>query len=93
MNMIKVLRRRFQKCLEAFTMLLFQGSSELEHFRHLNDYVFGVRRFGNAKSMRVIFLVNCLKFKLRFKNAAKNSENFFFSEIIASELVSLNCLY
>ena len=39
------------------------------------------------------FFSKWLKFNLDFKNAAKNWVNFFGSQIIASELVSLNCLY
>ena len=33
-----------------------QSISEMGLFRHLSDYVFGVRNFENTKSMRVIFL-------------------------------------
>ena len=29
----------------AFTILLLEASSEIGHFRHLSDYVFGVRNF------------------------------------------------
>ena len=39
------------------------------------------------------FSSKCLKFNLDFKNAAKTEETYFVSEIIASELGSLNCLY
>ena len=39
------------------------------------------------------FFSNCSKFNLNFKKAAKIQKKFFVSEIIASELVSLNCLY
>ena len=58
-------------------MLLLEGSSETGLFRHLSDYVFGVRNFENTKSMRVIFFFKYLKFQLDFKNAARNSENVF----------------
>ena len=56
---------------------------------------FGVRNFGNTSAMRVIlFFSKCLKFKLDFKNAKKNREKYFFVfDILASELVPLNCLY
>ena len=67
MNMIKVLWRRFQKCLESFLMLLFEGSSELGVFRHLNDYLFGFPHFGNTKSMRVIFFCKIIKISARFQ--------------------------
>ena len=45
------------------------------------------------KTMKVIFFSKCLGFKLNFKNAAKIEKKFIVSEIIASELVSLKCLY
>ena len=46
-------------------------------FRHLSDYVFGVRNFETTKSMRVVFFLKYLKLQLDLKNAAKNSENVF----------------
>ena len=58
-------------------MLLVEGSTQTEHFRHLSDYVFGVRNFENTKSMRVIFFSKFLRFQVDFENAAKNLENFF----------------
>ena len=58
-------------------MLLVAGYSEIGYFRHLSDYVFGVRNFENTKSMKVIFFFKYLKFQLDFKNAARNSENVF----------------
>ena len=91
--MIKVLWCRFQQCLGTFTILLVEESAETGLLRHLDDYSFGVPNIGNTKSMRVIFFSKYLKIKLDFKNAAKNRENAFFAEILASELVSLNCPY
>ena len=67
----------FQQSLSTFTMLLVAGYSEIGYFRHLSDYVFGVRNFENTKSMRVIFFFKYLKFQLYFKNAERNSENVF----------------
>ena len=58
-------------------MLVVHGSSESGLFTHLPNHVFGVRIFRNAKTMRVILFSKCLKFKLDFKNAAKNCENVF----------------
>ena len=77
MDMIKMLWCRYQRCLGASAMLLVQGSSETACFRHLSSHDFGVGNFGNRKVMRVIFFSKCLKFKLYFKNAAKNSEKVF----------------
>ena len=54
MNMIKLLRYRFQQFLDTFTMVLVEGFSEAGVFKHLSDYVFRVHNFGNEKSMRDI---------------------------------------
>ena len=70
-----------------------EASSEAALFRHLSDYVFRVRNFGNTISMRVISVSKCSIFNLDFKNAAKTEKKFNLSEIIASELVTLNCPY
>ena len=78
MNMIKVLWCRFQECLRTFTMLLVQGSSQAALFRHLCDYVYGVRTFGNTKVVSVIFVPKYSKFNLGFKNAAKITEKVFY---------------
>ena len=72
MNMIKVLRRRFQQCLGAFTMLLVKALAETGLFRHLSDYVFGDRNFEKTKLMTESFDSKSLKFNLDFENAAKN---------------------
>ena len=74
-------------------MLLAAGFSEIGYFRNLSDYVFGIRNFGNTKSMRVIFVSKCSKFNTDLKNFKKSEKKFFVSEIITSELISLNCLY
>ena len=83
----------FQQSLGTFTMLLAAGFSEIGYFRNLSDYVFGIRNFGNTKSMRVIFVSKCSKFNRDLKNFKKSEKKFFVSEIITSELISLNCLY
>ena len=72
--MIKVLQCTFQHCLGTFTILLVDASSKTGLFRHLSDYVFRVPNFKNTKSF---FFSKCLKLKLHFKNAAKNSEKVF----------------
>ena len=77
MNMIKMVWCKFQQCLGTSAMLLVEGSSETGLFRHLSNHVFGVNNFQNTKAMRVIFFSKCLKFKLDFKNAAKNWEKVF----------------
>ena len=59
--MIKVLWCWFQQCLGPFTMLLVQGCFETRLFRHLSNHVFGVRNFGYAKSMRIMFFFQNLQ--------------------------------
>ena len=77
MNMIKDLWCIFQERLGTFTILLVEASSETGVLRHLSDYFFGVRNFGIAKALRVIFSVKISKLNLDFKNAAKSWENLF----------------
>ena len=77
-----------------FTILLVKGSSETGLFRHISNYVFAVRNFENTKAMKVIFFFqNVENFSQTSKKQQKNPKKFFVSEIIPSELVSLNCLY
>ena len=92
-DMIKVLWCRFRHCWGMFTMVLVEGFSQTQLFRHLSDHVFGVRNFGNTKWKTVIFFSKCLKVIVALKNAAKKWGKVFIFEITACELVSLNCLY
>ena len=71
MNMIKRLPYQFVQCLGTFTMLLVEGSSETGLFRHLSDYFFRVRKFGNTKSVRVIFFLKISKISCRFQTCSK----------------------
>ena len=79
MNLIKMLWCRFEQCLGTFTMLLVKESSETGLFRRLSDHVFGVRNFGNTKSMKSIksFFSKHLKFIVVFENARTNWEKVF----------------
>ena len=75
-------------------MLLVKGSSETGLYKHISNYVSGVRNFENTKAMKVIFFFkNVENFSKTSKKQQKIPKKFFVSEIIASELVSLNCLY
>ena len=53
--MLKVLWLRSEQCLGPYTMLLFEGSSEIGLFRHLSNNIFAIGNFGNTLAMRVIF--------------------------------------
>ena len=84
---------KFQQYLGTSAMMLIEGSSETGLFRHLSNHVFGVRNFENTKSMRVTFLSKCLNLNSISKLLKKIDKKFFVSEIIACELLPLNCLY
>ena len=74
-NLIKVLRCRFQQRFSTFSMLLVEGFSERGLFRHLSDYGFRVRNLEIKKLWGSSFFSKCSKFILIFKKAAKNSES------------------
>ena len=59
-------------------MVLFEWSTLKRFFRHLFDYVFGVRNFEDTKSMRVIFFFNSSKVIPVLENLAKDREKFFY---------------
>ena len=61
MNMIKAMFSRFEQCLGTFTISLVEASSKTGLFRHLSDYVFGVRNFEIRKFMRVLFCPKLIK--------------------------------
>ena len=76
-NLIKVLRCRFQQRFSTFSMLLVEGFSERGLFRHLSDYGFRVRNLEIKKLWGSSFFSKCSKFILIFKKAEKDWENFF----------------
>ena len=94
MNMTKVMWCRFQQCLSTFTILLVEASSETGLYKHLSDYNFGVRNFENTKAMMVIFGFKTSEISARLqKSSKKKGKKIFGSDLIASELLSLICLY
>ena len=94
MNHMKMVWCIFQQCLGTSPMFLVEWSSETRLFRHLSNFVFGVRNFLNTKAMRVIFFWKCLKFNLDYKNATKNSEKVscFRGNCIWNDIVKLPLL-
>ena len=54
---------------------------------------FRLYNFGNTLAMTVIFILNMFKILSRFPNSRKKLKKSFVSEIIAPELVALDCLY
>ena len=65
-------------------MLLVDGSSETGLFRYLSNHVFGVRNFGNTKSMTVIFSQKVQDLIYIWEMDKEIEETFFVSEISAS---------
>ena len=94
MNHIKILWFRFKQCLGTSAILLVEGSFETRLFRHLSNFVFGVRKFRNTKAMRVTFFSKCLKLKLDFKNSGRNREKVsgFWDNCIWIAIVQLSLL-
>ena len=77
--MLKLLWCWLQEPFGTFTMLLVEGSSKMELFRHLSDHVFGGRNFRNTKSMRIIIFFKILKIYSTFGKCSKKlSKSFFF---------------
>ena len=78
----------------TFTMLFAKRSSKTGLFRHLSNHVLRVCNFENTKAIKLIFfLQNVQNFSKTSKKQQKIPKKFFVSEIIPSELVSLNILY
>ena len=94
MEMINVMWCRFEQSLGTFVLLLVEASSETGLFRHLSDYVFGVRNFENTKPMKVICFSKHSKFQLHFKKAAKNYKKVFcfWDNCIWTGIVKLSLL-
>ena len=75
--MIKVQWCRLQQCLGTFTMLLVEGLSKLRLLTHLYAYVFESLDSERQNLWGSYFFSKYPKFKLDFKNAAKNFKNVF----------------
>ena len=70
--MVKVVHLRFRQCLVALPCCLLMGPLKGEFLDIYFTKFFVVRNFGNTPAMRVIFLLQIIKFSLSFKNAEKN---------------------
>ena len=66
-------------CLGPFTMLLVEGSSETEFFKHSSNYLFRVRNFRNTSRMRVVFFLKNFKISCRYQKCrGKMRKTLFF---------------
>ena len=81
MNVIKMLWCKFQQCLATSVMLLVEGSSGKEPFRHLSNHVFGVCNFRNTKAMRVMFFFKRFRISAWLQKSRKRlRKTFFFTD-------------
>ena len=55
--------------------------------------LFRVRKLKNTHAMRVSFFLKVFKIESRSPKYKKKEKKSFVSEMIASEVVALNCLY
>ena len=85
---MKVVSCRFYKCFGPFNMLTVEGCSEKRPFRQLPNHVFCSLYFPKHMSYEVHLLFKCSKIDIYLRNAGKNSEKLFTSEIIAFALVA-----
>ena len=94
MNMVKVLPLRFQQYFGSLIMLLAKGPLNLHFWDIYLTTLFWVCKSKNTSAMRVIYFLKMLKTEPRFRKCKEISgNNFFVSEIIATEDVAVNCLY
>ena len=94
--MVKVVLFRFQKCLVPLNMLLLEGSSEWGLFRDFFNHVFWSLQYGKYicyDGDLLWFFENAQNLIYISKMQKEIEEMLFVSEIIASELAVLNCLY
>ena len=92
--MVKVPSSRFQQFLCPFTMLFVEGYSEAEFFRHLSNPLFQRRYFRKSIGYDRHLLVENVENLMEISEMRRKIEKKkFFSEIIVSELVPLNCIY
>ena len=91
--MVKVLPFKFQHIWARLPWCFSKDPLKRDFWDIDLTRFFWVCNFGNISGMRVIFFQKMFKIQTRFQKCIKNQENLFAFEIIASELVALNCLY
>ena len=92
--MVTVLLSRLQQCLNPFILLPVKGSFETGLIGHISSHVFRSAEFPKEISYEAyLFFENVLNFMQISKMEQKIEKNDCVFEIIASELVALNCLY
>ena len=92
--MVKVPSSRLQQCFFPFTMLFVEGHSEGGFFRHLSNHLFRTLQFREYTGYEGhLFFENAKNLIQVSEMRRKIEKKFFFSEIIVSELIPLNCVY
>ena len=92
--MVKLLSFRLQERFNPFVMLSLEGYSETRLFRHFSNDVFRGTEFRKHISYEGYPFLKYLQNLIHIlKMQKKIQKKFFVFEIIASELVALNCLY
>ena len=90
----KYVKGGFQQCVGRFRMLLLELSYETPLFRHLSNHVNRSLWFPKYSSDEAhLFFQNVQNLIKISKMQKKIKKTFFVSEIIAYELVALNCPY
>ena len=64
--MVNVLPFSFEQCFPTFTMLLVEETSETGLSRHSSNHIFGVSKFKNTSTVRVIFFLKMFKIESIF---------------------------
>ena len=77
MNMVKVVRFRFQQCWLPLTFCFTKGFMKRDFLEIWLTTFYVARNFGNTSALRMIFFSKCSKFNIDFKNAETNWENVF----------------
>ena len=91
--MVNIVSCRLQQCFGPFTVLPVIGLSEQDVLDNYRPTYFGVRRFGSRSAMRAKFFENVQNLTYISKMLSNIQKIFFVSEVSASKLVALNCLY
>ena len=83
-----------QQCFKPFAMLYIEESPKTRLFGNLSNNFFRRPEFRKYISYEGHRFFDNVQNLIDFKNEKKKIQEFFFVfEIIASELVALNCLY
>ena len=75
--MVRVLSLRFQQCFDLFTVLVLKGFPETDILDIYLTAFFGVRKFKNTSTIRVIFFWKMFEIKYKFRKYKKKLKKYF----------------